>query len=411
MRRLVPIFLFGCLCLMPGAATAADSIHLHVVASNVVKPVYVTGLPGRPGTLIVARRDGKLLRVSGGKKHEFLDLRPLVDGEGAFTENGLFSIAFSPKYKDDRRFYVAYTSRQGPERLDEWRTKKNEDVVRTDSRRQLLNIPHKTKHHYGGQLAFGPDGYLYMSTGDGSEAHPETAQDLGSLLGKLLRIDPRRDGSKPYRIPAGNPFAATEGARPEIWALGMRNGWRFSFDRKSGALTLADVGEKAREEIDWIPRKDGTGAGANLGWPCMEGTVSRSSSPFCDALASVPPVFDYHHYPQGKFPPAEAGKPFTGTEEPSPDPPTGCSAAITGGYVVRDPQVESLYGKYVFGDFCGGGVWAAKLAKPRAAAVGLRQEKPFNVVSFGEDNCGRVYLVKSKAGTVSRFEQGSSACK
>ncbi len=235
-------------------------------------------------------------------------------------------------------------------------------------------------NHNGGQLLFGPDGKLFVATGDGGGANDQhgargNAQDLGSLLGKLLRIDPRARGGKPYTVPADNPFVGRSGARGEVWAYGLRNPWRFSFDRSTGDLTVADVGQDAVEEVDHV---DGPGRGANFGWRPLEGKrVNFEGEP---APGAIDPVIQKTH---------SSG---------------WCS--ITGGSVVRDPDVPALRGKYVYGDFCQGRLRAATLRPGRASADRQLPLKGIEALSsFGEDARGRVHVV-SLAGPVYRLAAG-----
>ena len=238
--------------------------------------------------------------------------------------------------------------------------------------------PTREPNHNGGLIAFGPDGLMYVGTGDGGggdDPHGArgNAQDLGSLLGKLLRIDPRRAGGRPYAIPASNPFAGTPGARGEVWAYGLRNPWRFSFDRATGDLAIGDVGQDAVEEIDFVRR--GRGRGANFGWRPLEGR--RANFPGERAPGALAPVIEHTH---------EAG---------------WCS--ITGGVVVRDPALAALRGRYVYGDYCQGRLRSARLRPGRARddrALGL--PRVASLASFGEDGRGRVYVV-SLAGPVWRL--------
>jgi glucose/arabinose dehydrogenase len=232
-------------------------------------------------------------------------------------------------------------------------------------------------NHNGGNLVFGPDGLLYIGTGDGGGGNDQhgargNAQDLGSLLGKLLRIDPRRRGGRAYTAPASNPFVTRAGARDEIYSYGLRNPWRFSFDRANGALIIGDVGQNAVEEIDYAAK--GKARGANYGWRPLEGNRRNFDEP---APGAVAPVITHNH---------DAGF---------------CS--ITGGVVVRDPNVPALRGRYVYGDVCQSRLWGARLSPGRATAVGrLAVREVSNVVSFGEDARARVYVV-SLNGPVYRF--------
>jgi hypothetical protein len=402
-------------------AADADSLRIRTVVKDLDRPTSITGVPGHGRLLAVTERDGRIVLVAGGRKTTLLGLRRLVDSAGK-GENGLFSVAFSPHYPTDRRFYVAYSSIDGSQKIDEWRTASRTNRVLARSRRTILSVEHPTRHHYGGQLAFGPDRLLYASFGDGGEfqgtaAAGIMAQRLDSYLGKIIRIDPRYTADRPYRIPEGNPFRMTAGALPEIWAYGMRNPWKFSFDAGTGDLLIADVGEAHREEINWLPTaRRGAGRAANLGWNCFEGSL-----PFeflegrdCSAPGHVRPVFEYEHHEQGKWPLVRPGKrvmPPRAAPVRASHITNGCTGSVTGGFVVRDRQVSSLYGQYVFADFCSGNMYRAKRAASGTVRVwGLRNDRPHSTVAFGEDACRRLYVLDMTAGLAKRFEQGRSVC-
>lgn len=340
------------------------------------QPLYVTGAPGDRRRLFVVEQGGRIMVVRGGRKltRPFLDLRRLVTSGG---EQGLLSVAFPPDYQRRGRFYVYYTDRQARQRVVEYR-RATADRANAGSARLVLRMADPESNHNGGLMKFGPDGLLYVATGDGGGAGDRhgtrgNAQDLGSLLGKLLRIDPRRTGTRPYRVPSSNPFVGRAGARREVYSYGLRNPWRFSFDRASGDLVIGDVGQGDVEEVDFVRR--GGGRGANFGWRPFEG--SRRFAPGEEAPGHVPPVIEHSH---------DDG---------------WCS--ITGGYVVRDPALPALRGRYVYGDFCLGRIMAATLrasGSTTRAVSGLPRVS--NLASFGEDTRGRVYVV-SLSGTVSRL--------
>jgi glucose/arabinose dehydrogenase len=310
-------------------------------------------------------KDGKRL------KRPFLDIRDKVR---SVYEIGLLSLAFAPDYAKTGRFYVFYTDPEVNEHVVEYRaaTRNRADA---GSARPLLVMDDPDFNNNGGQLQFGPDKLLYISNGDGGggESGPgdpyHTAQDLGSLFGKILRIDPAGEGPGEYGIPGSNPYQG-EGQRPEIYAYGLRNPWRFSFDDRTGALVIADVGQAQREEVDYFKR--GRGRGANLGWPVYEGRIRRRQDE--SAPGHVAPVltFDHNHF-----------------------------CAIVGGVVVHDPRLPALRGRYVFGDFCSGQVRSSRLRQPRATSSALHVKVP-SLSSFGEDGRGRVYAV-SLAGPVYRL--------
>ena len=345
-------------------------------------PVFVTSEPTDPDRLIVAEFGGRLVLSEHGVESTFLDLGAagLVLTEG---ERGLFSLAFPPDYGRTGRVYVAYARTgtaahpglAGDLQVDEFRVAAGAAEVAT--RRSVITVEHSlAPNHYGGQLQFGPDGYLYMSTGDGGSADDpgDNGQSLDSLLGKILRIDPRRSGSAPYTIPADNPYVGIPGA-DEIWSYGLRNPWRFSFDRLTGDLLIGDVGQDAWEEIDHARAPD-AGRGVNFGWDCREGRHLHATEAPCPG-PFIDPILEY------------------------PNPTPG-SAAVTGGVVVRDPSLGDLYGRYLYADFIAGDV---RSLVPALSAVASARSEGLSVVgpvSFGEDACGRSYVV-SIVGRVSRL--------
>ena len=354
-------------------AGPAHAVTLHKVG-DFVDPVYVTSPPADGDRLFVVERGGRIRVARGGAVTTFLDISSLVRAGG---EQGLLSMAFAPDYAASGRFYVYYTDPGGDIRIEEF-ARAAPDQADAGSRRTVLVQEHSQyPNHNGGQLQFGPDGYLYASLGDGGGAGDplRAGQSLTTLLGKLIRIDPRPQAGAPYTVPGDNPLAGT--ARPEIWAYGLRNPWRFSFDRATGDLTVGDVGQGAWEEVDFAPAAAGRGRGANFGWSCFEGT--RPYAARCPGATQAPPVLELSH---------SAGF---------------CS--ITGGYVVRDPALTALFGRYLYADFCKPGLRSAVLA-----ASGASDDREVGVSvpsasSFGEDACGRVY-VASLEGPVYRLDEG-----
>jgi glucose/arabinose dehydrogenase len=341
-------------------------------------PLYLTAPPGDRRRLFVVEQAGRIRIVRSGRKlsKPFLDIRSKVLSGG---EQGLLGLAFAPDYASSGRFYVYYTGKDSRERLVEYK-RLTADRARTRHARTVFVHDDPESNHNGGQLTFGPDGLLYIGTGDGGGGDDQhgargNAQNLASPLGKILRINPR--AANGFKIPAGNPFVGQSGARGEIYAYGLRNPWRFSFDRKNGDLAIGDVGQGAVEEIDFV--KKGDGLGANFGWRPFEGSMHNANYPSESVTNHVKPVIEHTH---------SAG---------------WCS--ITGGYVVRDPQLPSLHGKYVYGDFCKGRIYSATLQVGGATGVadtGLPTVA--NLSSFGEDASGRVYAV-SLSGPVYRFTQ------
>jgi glucose/arabinose dehydrogenase len=353
------------------AATTSGGASKHAVAAaaRLVKvgsfsqPVYVTGAPGDPSRLFVVQRTGQVMLVLGGhaQARPFLDIGGLVQSGGG--EQGLLGLAFPPDYSRTGLFYVYYTTLNNDIRIVQYqRSAGNANLANPGSARVLLRIDHhRYTNHNGGQLAFGPDGDLYIGVGDGgNENDPEgRGQSTKTLLGKILRIAPSPGGG--YTVPRTNPFAGRAGKRPEIWAYGLRNPWRFSFDRRTGSMIIGDVGQDLQEEIDFVPA--GTGAGANYGWSIWEGR--RRNKPG-KAPHAVPPVLIAQH--------------------------SGGYCAIIGGFVVRDRSLPSLYGRYLFGDNCHAQIESVTLRRGGATGLAATRLSVSATSSFGEDADGHVYI-------------------
>lgn len=369
--------------LVATATTAGAGVALADVVAEPIgafqNPVYVTVSPNFKKLLYVVERAGRVrvLHNEKPRKRAFLNIRKIVRGppdDGAGGEQGLLSIAFAPKYKTSRRFYVAFTNKKGDLEVDEFRRSKSSKYrANPKSRRKLLTVRHRdAQNHNGGQLQFGPDGKLYISTGDGGGGGDgfDNARKKGKLLGKLLRINPRKGESTPYRIPKSNPFVNAKG-RDEIYSYGLRNPWRFSFD--GDTIVIADVGQNKWEEVNLL----GVAAakGANFGWPQYEGNEVFDA----DRPGEDPPSFPEHVYSHG-----------------------GGSCSITGDYVVRDPDVPDLAGRYIYGDYCTGRVrsFIAAEGAPDDRSEGLTLS---GLSSFGEGHGGQIYTVQL-SGTVSRIE-------
>lgn len=346
------------------AKAAANGVGLKKLGTFQA-PVYITSPPNSANRLFVVEQGGTIRIIRNGKKlsKPFLDITSKVKSGG---EQGLLSVAFAPDYANSGKFYVYYTaSSNGSNRVVEYKRATTERA-NPRSARVLISQSDSEDNHNGGQLQFGPDKKLYIGLGDGGGGGDEhgsrgNGQNLGTLLGKLLRIDPAPSGGKPYTIPSDNPFVDRAGARPEIYSYGLRNPWRFSFDRSSGDLAIGDVGQDSYEEIDYVTLAKASGA--NFGWRVYEGKHRFNSEE--EAPDAIEPVYEY------------------GRE--------GGQCSITGGYVVRDPGVPALNGRYVYGDFCTGVIESIKLATGGASdnrGTGLRVS---NLSSFGEDSKGRVY--------------------
>jgi len=372
--------------LLLGAATA-QAASLQSIG-KFEEPIYVTSDPGNANRLFVVERAGRIQQVENGVVSTFADIRSAVGCSAECSgERGLLSIALAPDFDSSGRLYVDYANNAtGTIYVAELTAVGGAASILT--LRDVLAIPHSEEsNHNGGQLQFGPDGYLYISTGDGGGSNDihHNAQNLKSLLGKILRIDPLQSGGQAYSVPPGNPFPAAVAPDNTIWSYGLRNPFRFSFDRLSGDLVIGDVGQEKQEEVDYAPAPL-LGAGANYGWNCREGFIAgptEDPDPGCSTAsptAFTQPVFDYPH------------------EDPGGGAAHGC--AIIGGYVVRDPSLGDLYGRYLYGDLCVGQLRSLELANPLSdRSEGIHVE---DLNSFGEDSCGRLYVVSGE-GQVSRL--------
>jgi glucose/arabinose dehydrogenase len=379
LRALGALCVTAALTTASGDATAVPLAGLTAIpVGTFTTPTYLTSAPGDPAAVYVTERSGTIKRVPGRfvDATTFLDITPRVSITG---EGGLLSVAFPPDYAASGLFYVYYANSAGDVEVDELRRSAADPFVADPaSRRTVLVIGHQDfTNHYGGNLQFGPDGYLYIGTGDGGGAGDPlgNGQNTGTLLGKLLRIDPRQSGTAAYTSPASNPFVSTPGARPEVWAYGLRNPFRYSFDRATGDLAIGDVGQSTREEVDFAPA--GTGAGANYGWNVWEGTFQYRPGTVAN---HTPPVLEQ---------PRNAG----------------FCTSITGGYVIRDPGLPSFQGDYVYGDYCTGSLRVAHLQLPAATNDRSVNANVPSLSSFGEDSAGCVYAL-SLSGPVFRLVEG-----
>jgi glucose/arabinose dehydrogenase len=349
---------------------ASVRIELEPVAM-LDQPLALAVRAGDPG-LYVAQKTGAVMRIERGE----VEPDPVLDLTGAVSlgsEQGLLGLVFSP---DGRRLYVDYTDTNGDTHVTEYSMRG--DRADPSTRRDVLFVEQPYVNHNGGNLVFGPDGYLYIGLGDGGSGGDPlgNGQSLSTLLGKMLRIGPGPSNGLGYTVPPGNPFVGREEARPEIWAYGLRNPWRYSFDRLTGDLWIADVGQSAWEEIDVQPaRSDG---GENYGWALMEGDHPYEGGEPPDDV--VRPVYEYSH---------EDG---------------GCT--ITGGYVYRGTAIPELSGAYLFGDFCLGRIEAIRLEDGRVTEHRDLGPVVPNLSSFGEDARGELYVM-SLSGTLSRIVPGS----
>ncbi len=333
----------------PGAAT---TFKRTVFARGFDSPVLLTHAPGEPNARYVVEQPGRVIRMVGKRRTVFLDVRRDVTYGG---EQGLLGLAFHPSYEKNRLLYVAYTSSDGRNVVERFRS--NGRVALTSTRRKLLSVRNPYSNHNGGHVTFGPDGRLYTSIGDGgSGGDPENrAQNMRSLHGKLLALN-----------------VAKAGAKWQIAALGLRNPWRFSFDRETGDLYIADVGQNALEEVNFRPRR--ASGLANYGWSLYEGSRQFKSTPRGPGKL-VFPIFEYDH-----------GR--------------GCS--VTGGHVYRGSARPAERGRYVFGDYCSGTIWSFRVVGGKATQVRTEPFRVDSVSSFGEDAAGELYAV-GHGGTIYRL--------
>jgi glucose/arabinose dehydrogenase len=351
-----------------GARPLADVRLKLTRVAQLEEPVALTVRRGDDGLYFV-EKSGRVRVVRGGRLDPTpaLDIRALVRNSG---EQGFLGAVFS---SDGTKLYVNYTDRGGDGRVAEYTMQGNRAVP--SSRRELLFFDDPFPNHNGGDLVIGPDGMLWIGMGDsGSGGDPnDNAQSLGTLFGKMIRIDPRPSSGRPYTIPPDNPFVGRDGARPEIWAFGLRNPWRYSFDRGTGDLWIADVGQNAWEEIDFVAAGDGRGG--NFGWALVEGTHRFKGSAPAGAIGPI------HEYANGE----------------------GGACSVTGGYVYRGARVPGLTGAYVFGDFCVGEVMGMRERDGRRVELENLGVDLGNLASFGQDLAGELYVM-SLSGDVARID-------
>ena len=382
--------------------TAWPTLDTQLVSDGFENPVHITHAGDGSGRIFIVEQPGRIkILLNGALQGTFLDITDRVRTSG--NEEGLLSLAFSPGYGTSLPyFYVYYTQQDGNNVVSRFSTSANPDQADPASEEQILVLPHPTyENHNGGQIAFGPDGYLYIATGDGGGGgDPQgNAQDPGSLLGKLLRIDvsqgevPPIDGdfliylplllsnsgssTSSYSVPADNPFLGTPGFREEIWAWGLRNPWRFSFDRQTGDLFIGDVGQNTTEEVNFQPAS--SAGGENYGWNIMEGLQCYQGGS-CDQSGLTLPVFTY------------------------PTSILGCS--VTGGFVYRGLDYPAMQGIYFAGDYCSGRIWALQQSGSSWENAELL-DTDYWISSFGEDEAGELYLADRSNGRIYQVIQAA----
>jgi glucose/arabinose dehydrogenase len=368
---------------VPATAPADAHIKLLLRASGLSKPVFLTSAHDGTARLFIVEQTGRIRILQHGR----IRSTPLLSLAGKVStgaEQGLLGLAFHPDFETNRKLYVNYTNLAGDTVIREYRVyKANRNLVNKSTGRTILTIDQPYANHNGGMLAFGPDGYLYIGMGDGGGAgDPENrAQNTGSLLGKMLRIGV--NSASPglqYRLVPTNPFVGVAG-RDEIWQYGLRNPWRWSFDRSTGDLWIGDVGQGAWEEIDRAPASaTGPGKGVNWGWNVFEGTHCYPPSvSSCDGSGKTGPLLELDH--------------------------GGGRCAVTGGYVYRGSEIPVLRGGYVFGDFCSGEIWVVAANAGAPATRTRLLDTGLLISSFGETGAGELYVVDLN-GRLYRVVQG-----
>jgi len=353
----------------------SGGIAVEVVAAGFDDPVHLVAPPGDP-RLFVVERPGQVWVLHDGTPTDtpFLDIRPLV---GTGGERGLLSLAFHPDYAANGRFFVSHTDSAGDTRVVEYAVSEDPDRADPGSARNVLEVDQPFGNHNGGKILFGPDGRLYVALGDGGSGGDPLGhgQDPGTLLGALLRIDV--DGGTPYTVPPDNPYVGVPGARDELWAIGLRNPWRISFDEVEGVLYVADVGQNRWEEVNAVPAGEG---GHNYGWNVMEGESCFQPTD-CEPAGLTLPVLTY------------------------PIPAEGC--AVIGGWVYRGEAIPEVVGHYFYSDWCAG--WLRSFRLEGGEAVDRRSWEVGSlgrVESFGKDADGELYLLSSEGGRVLRLIPG-----
>lgn len=390
-KRLIGVFLLA--IATTGIASAQEPPALPDVANYVWtevvsgfdNPLLLANAGDGSGRLFVGEQTGYILVIENGEYlfDPFLDVSGFLSNDvfqGGYSERGLLGLAFHPDYANNGTFYISHTDENGNNVIARYQVSADDpNRADPDSRVEILHVTQPFYDHNGGNIAFGPDGYLYIGIGDGGSLGDDpgaTAQDLSLHLGKMLRIDVNTtQGDLLYGIPADNPFVNEEGAQPEIWAYGLRNPWRFTFDRLTGDLYIGDVGQAAFEEVDF--QQAGFAGGANYGWYWMEGNSWYRGNDTMRLRDYVAPILEYPHA-------------------------AGCS--VTGGYVYRGEAMPELNGVYFFGDYCTGRVFTVVQGTDDVWRGGPFGQTEYIISSFGEDEAGELYLVDYK-GAILRLER------
>ena len=363
------------------------SIHIRLdkAVGGLDHPTFLTHAGDGSGRMWIVEKAGVIRVTTSGQSAAppaapatYLDIHARVGSDS--SEQGLLGLAFHPKFKANGRFFVDYTDRSGNTVVSEFHDPLDGSPVDAAAERVLLRVDQPAANHNGGMVVFGQDGYLYIGLGDGGGAGDRygNGQNPRALLAKLLRVDV--DRGEPYAIPPDNPFAKDEQFRPETWAYGLRNPWRFSFDRLTGDLYIGDVGQNTYEEVDF--QLAASHGGQNYGWPIVEGNHCFARDAGCDAAGhTVRPIIEYAHS-------------------------DGNSCSITGGYVYRGTREAGLAGAYFYGDYCSGRIWAAARAAGNAWQTGLAAQTKLSISSFGEDEAGELYVLDYGGGAAYRIASG-----
>jgi glucose/arabinose dehydrogenase len=347
------------------------NIGLEMVVDGLDQPSGFAVAGDGSNRFFILEQPGRIRVVQEGALLEepFLDITERVGNDA--TEQGLLGLAFHPNYTENSFFYVNYTNNDGHTTISRFSVSGDPNVADSESESLVLFVEQPAGNHNGGHLVFGPDGYLWIGLGDGGASGDrfQNAQNPGTLLGSMLRIDV--DGAEPYGVPADNPFVDDPNARSEVWATGLRNPWRYSFDSETGDLYIADVGQGEWEEIS-VARAGSTG-GENYGWPITEGSHCYGTDS-CTTDGLVQPVIEYDH--------------------------SGGNCAITGGYVYRGSASPGLWGAYLYADYCSGNFWGLRLAEGGAEPRLFFQRDRALFSSFGQDEHGELYILSIEAGAV-----------
>ncbi|MEC9447659.1 MAG: PQQ-dependent sugar dehydrogenase [Candidatus Neomarinimicrobiota bacterium] len=376
-----------------------------LIADGYKKPVFITSYPNNAKLLYIVEQAGLIKLINDGKKlsRPFFDInKRVVNPNRPGDERGLLGFAFHPNHTNNGKFYINYMDNDGNTIVSEFSTN-SELRANHKSERIILKLKQPYGNHNGGDIQFGPDGYLYISIGDGGKAGDplNAGQDLSSLFGKIIRIDIEQ---KPYGIPKSNPFFGQKGKREEIWAWGLRNVWRFSFDKQTGDKYLADVGQNKWEEVNFEPAS--SEGGLNYGWRIMEANHCYDPKENCPTEGLIKPIIEY---PNDANHPAFA---FRIIEELSfsETDVEGCS--VTGGYVYRGQKIKSMQGQYIFGDYCSGNIWTLKVVNGKAINFKNRTEEinigggefTTYISSFGQDSDGEIYIIDYNGGIYKLIE-------